>query len=352
MDNMRVASVSIAKAFAIILMVLAHTMFSVVGDRVINMFHMPVFFFFAGFCFKEEYLNNFKSFAIKKIKGLYFPYVKFSILFLLMHNVFFYLNIYNDMFGWQGKVSYEYGLNDVILRVFHILTGMWDHEQLLGGFWFIGTLFWASFLAFFAIKFLKNHFVVVTLFFVLAIVASYFNKHVPLVGVGAKEFIAALIFYLGYLSKKRNKMIFSIWIYPVSLLGVILGAIYWPMTLLNVIYWKIIPWTLTAILGTFALFNFCSSIEKKDFWGKRALIYIGDNTLSILTWHFLCFKLVSLLIIGIYQYPIKQLAEFPTIVECSKEGWWILYLFVGILLPIGFHLVLSKIKLFPNQKKK
>lgn len=347
---MRVDSISIAKAFAIILMVLAHTMFSATGDRVINMFHMPVFFFFAGYCFKEEYINNFKSFAIKRIKGLYIPYVKYSILFLLLHNVFFYLNIYNDTFGWRGNVSYEYGLKDIVLRILHIITGMWGHEQLLGGFWFLGTLFWASFLAFFAIKIIKRHYVVVALFFILAMVASYFNKHVPVVGVGAKELTAALIFYIGYLSKKRNRMRISVWIYPISLLGVMLGARYWPMTLLNVTYWKVIPWTFTAILGTIGLFNFCRGLEKKEFLGKRFLIYIGDNTLSILTWHFLCFKIVSLFIIGIYQYPIRQLAEFPTIVECSKKGWWILYLFVGILFPIGFHFVLSKIKLFIRKK--
>ena len=42
-------SVSIAKGIAIILMVLAHTRFSEYGNYWINMFHMPLFFFFAGY---------------------------------------------------------------------------------------------------------------------------------------------------------------------------------------------------------------------------------------------------------------------------------------------------------------
>ena len=49
-------SVSIAKGIAIILMVLAHTRFSEYGNYWINMFHMPLFFFFAGYCFKDKYL--------------------------------------------------------------------------------------------------------------------------------------------------------------------------------------------------------------------------------------------------------------------------------------------------------
>ena len=91
---MRDNSVSIAKAFAIMLMVLAHTWFMDIGNKWINMFHMPLFFFMAGYCFKDKYLADFKSFAIKRVTGLYKPFVKWSFVFLVLHNVFFYLNIY------------------------------------------------------------------------------------------------------------------------------------------------------------------------------------------------------------------------------------------------------------------
>ena len=52
---MRDNSVSIAKAFAIMLMVLAHTWFMDIGNKWINTFHMPLFFFMAGYCFKDIY---------------------------------------------------------------------------------------------------------------------------------------------------------------------------------------------------------------------------------------------------------------------------------------------------------
>jgi len=90
---MRDDSISIAKAFAILLMVLAHTWFSEYGSRWINMFHMPLFFFFAGYCFKDKYLSEFMQFLRKRIIGLYKPFVKWSIIFLLLHNVFFVLNV-------------------------------------------------------------------------------------------------------------------------------------------------------------------------------------------------------------------------------------------------------------------
>ena len=61
--------------------------------------------------------------------------------------------------------------------------------------------------------------------------------------------------------------------------------------------------------------------KKKSSHGicTKALDFIGKNTLTILTWHFLAFKLVSLSIIGIYDLPIERLAEFPVIKEYSQQ---------------------------------
>ena len=56
--------------------------------------------------------------------------------------------------------------------------------------------------------------------------------------------------------------------------------------------------------------------------------------MTILTWHLLSFKAVSLLIILIYGLPIEQLGEFPVIVEYATKGWWILYFVVGVGLPL------------------
>ena len=73
---MRDNSISIAKAIAILLMVLAHTYFTQYGNQWINMFHMPLFFFFAGYCFKDKYINLPKDFLNKRIYGLYKPFCK------------------------------------------------------------------------------------------------------------------------------------------------------------------------------------------------------------------------------------------------------------------------------------
>ena len=62
----------------------------------IVMFHMPIFFIASGYCFKEKYLSSLGKYLYNKVKGIWWPYVKWGLLFLLLHNVFFNLHLYND----------------------------------------------------------------------------------------------------------------------------------------------------------------------------------------------------------------------------------------------------------------
>lgn len=134
---------SIAKGIAIILMVIGHSGCPDALSNIIYMFHMPLFFILSGMLFKESYLEDKVSsvtFLKKRIKGLYFPYVKYGLLFLLFHNVFYYLNIYNSVYGFRGQVSHIYGVHDFIHGFLNVIT-MTGAEQLLGGYWFLEFLF-------------------------------------------------------------------------------------------------------------------------------------------------------------------------------------------------------------------
>lgn len=141
-------SVTYIKAIAIVLMVWCHAMRDV---TLVSMFHMPLFFFVSGYCFKWQYLDSPTKFISQKLKGVYWPYVKWSIVFLILHNVMFHLNIYNDSFGYKGLVSHCYTYMDVVDRGKRILFNMSNHEQLLGGFWFLKTLFCASVISYLSI---------------------------------------------------------------------------------------------------------------------------------------------------------------------------------------------------------
>ena len=66
--------------------------------------------------------------------------------------------------------------------------------------------------------------------------------------------------------------------------------------------------------------------------------------MAILTWHFLSFKIVSLLVIAVYGIDGERLAEFPVIHEYTNRGWFVLYLIVGISVPLAIDYLLRSIK--------
>ncbi len=149
-------SISITKAFGILLMVMAHAGCPKVAHDFIYMFHMPLFFIMSGYCFKLKYVDAPKQFVWRRIKGLYFPYVKYGLLFLIFHNVCFSLNIYNGKFGYNGQVSSLYSMSDFAHHAVRIVTSMIGNEQLLGGYWFLRCLFWGSLIGYATIKYIPR----------------------------------------------------------------------------------------------------------------------------------------------------------------------------------------------------
>jgi len=278
---------------------------------------IAVFFFMSGYCFKEKYLSDAKTFTQRRISGIYLPYLMWSLLFLLFHNVFYHLNIYSDEYGFHGRTSVLYTASDYLDKAVSVATKMQGHEQLLGAYWFLKSLFVGSFI-FYAIAVLEARVcgtltsklcmgvgkgMLILLF--MTVLLSFLDCRLPYFNIGSREFFAATIIYAGYLYKQRQwlwhrRMAVNI----IALIAMTAGSHFWFTTMFSFEYWKVLPHT------------------------------IGDHTMAVLTWHFLSLKLVSLLLIAIYGLPIKQLSEFPVIETFAHQGWWLLYFCVGVGVPI------------------
>lgn len=166
---------------------------------------------------------------------------------------------------------------------------------------------------------------------------SAFSFSIPFFHISSRDFLAAMIFTIGYSYKSQNLQVHSSWwCVPIGLILVTLGCCYWQASLLKFCWTDVVPFLVSAIAGTLMVFKIACLVNSKDNRLKRLLIYIGDNTLTILTWHFLSFKLVSLIIIYVENLPIERLAEFPVINDYTSEGWFILYFIVGMGVPLLF----------------
>lgn len=85
---------SIMKGLGIIFVVVGHTSYSPVHNFV-YLFHLAVFYFVAGYFFKDKYIDDKLLFLWKKIKSLWFPLIGYGIVFMLLHNLFFRAHFYN-----------------------------------------------------------------------------------------------------------------------------------------------------------------------------------------------------------------------------------------------------------------
>ena len=140
--------ISIAKGLAIILMVIAHAEAPAWLCKFIFEFHMPLFFITAGYFFSLKYLNDEATFVKKRVKGLYWPFVKWAVFFLIIHNWMFDLGILNETFGNEaGGVTHPYSWHQMQQNLWTIVSSMAGYDAFLcGAFWFFRGLFVASIL--------------------------------------------------------------------------------------------------------------------------------------------------------------------------------------------------------------
>lgn len=356
-------TITYTKAVGIILMVLAHCSSFLLLDNIIGSFHMPLFFIVSGYCFKERYIHESTLFVWRRIKGLWWPYVKYGMLFLAFHNVFFDLNIYNDKYGFMGIVQHLYTADDYLDRAKCILM-MTRTECLLGGYWFLTSLFWGSLIAFWMLvgcqliaKITKlNRILIIAvggaILLVTCLITNYIPKTFTIFLIGPRDFMSATFFMIGYCFAISKIPKFKWWQSLLAFSTVIVNScfLHWVISAADIFSdpIKVMPYVITAVLGTWCVY----SLPWERLEGKKAKLmeYIGNHTLDILTWHLLCFKLVSLVIIVDYNLPIERLAEFPTIGEYDNRGWFVASTIVGLGVPLlmvyGYEKALIRIKAF------
>lgn len=340
--------VTYAKAVGIVLMVMCHAGFSVWGlDRAVYMFHMPLFFFMAGFCMKTEYLEQPARFLRRRLKGIYWPYLKWSIAFLLLHNAFLGCHLLGELSAPGEAYVQPYGWLDLMKRACVIIFAMKGQDLLLGGYWFLRTLLTGSLIAFVVIWLLTRRWrkagslnyglkVLIGGGILLTLACLFNAKPIELtfqnsVFFSARDLLAAVFFLIGHAFRVFRVGKLPWWGILLAAGAVAVGACYWHMGTDAFTYEnrRMLPYVITAVLGTWAVY----SLPWQRLHGRvaRGLQFVGNNTLTVLTWHFLAFKVVTLLLILCYHLPTEMLEATPVLKDYAPQGWWAVYLLVAML---------------------
>lgn len=337
-------NISTVKAIGIVLMVLGHAIGQGFVCRFIYMFHMPLFFFCSGYFFKSPVsVKSVGRFTFNRFRGLYYPFVKWGVLFMLFHNLFCFWGLYDaSLYGY-------YGISDYILRMKSLFFTMTGQEQLLDPFWFLKELLLASLLICvikFAARKVNNIYMDLFIWIfliIMTVVTKPGDLGLPIIWNLSIMFLSATFVFAGYLYRKIERVgSYSLTSFFLSFTFLVLAVWLWNDSL-DMLWYNassVLFYIPSALVGIFMIFSASYLIERYSF--KKVLYYIGQNTLTILTWHLLVFKFVSLLKIYFYELPIHKLAEKGAISEYN-EFFWVLYTLLGVTVPLVCNKFLQKI---------
>ena len=358
-------TISIVKAIAIILMVVGHAECPGWLGRFIYEFYMPVFFITAGYFFSTRYLDDEATFLKKRIKGLYFPFVKWAVFFLLINNLMFYIGIKNETYGnIGGGVTHPQSWHQMQQNLWTIVTAMGGYDQFLAGaFWFFRALLVVSvlYLALFKIYTAcmgrasgrKPHRLAIPAMICLtALLLGLWKtaeglKVVNIIQGGNREIMGLFFFGAGYIFRQTEHHF-----KPTAANTVILGMAvavcshYIPSSMAwNASLQQFVTLPLPALCGFLMTYSIAVWINRKESAAKRFLVFCGNNTLPIFVFHIISFKVVSLIKIWWYGLDIRQIGCHMVIHEHAQADlFWIAYTIAGVGIPLAAQYAVTRMR--------
>ena len=345
--------ISIAKAFGIILMVIGHSGCPNILTRFLYMFHMPLFFLCSGYFFKDiSETTSFITFCKKKIKRLYFPYLKWSLFFLLLHNLLFRIDIYNSFTN-----SYIYQTTDFLKQLTKTIV-MTDYELLIRPFWFIKELLLSSILiAFISFQRYKlfpklSNEILLAIMFITTIICKFTDLCFPILGDCSVLAFSAVYLYSGMVYRKYEKKIpMNIYTTGFTMLATLIGSYFitGDIDMRYTTLHNITPYYLLSISGTIMSFSISKWLNTKHI--NFYLYYIGNHTMPILALNLLALKIGSIFKIFIYNMQIDMLSSYTVIYE-HNHCFWVIYTIIGVAVPLLCYSLYKNITLKINIKSK
>lgn len=346
---MRNDTISIAKGIAIILMVIGHAEAPELITNFIYTFHMPLFFICAGYFFSPKYLDDPWTFVSKRFKGLYIPFIKWSLVFLLLHNIWFELGILNETYGnWTGGVTHPYTLQSAIQRLVLIFTSMSGYDEFMAGaFWFFRGLLVASILSMLFYRILRKNtrlndnlclfLICVGMILITALHIFFHFKLTFFPNGGWRETWGIFFFTLGILFKRMQPYLREHWALTSVYFLLLCGAAVLHLSGMNNggIYRDLWSLPLTGTIGFLMLHHVSGCISVMTSRLSRLLVYIGENTLYVFIFHIISFKLVSLVKIWYYDLDFAQIGCHMVIHFNHTDFFWPIYSIVGVAVPLA-----------------
>lgn len=330
----------IMKGLAIISVVAGHCSVPVI-EGFVNQYHLATFYFVAGYFFSPRYIDDTKSFVVKRVKRLYFPFVCYGLAFLLLHNAFCLLGLY--------RADALYSTGDFFRNGLRLLFQLTSFEPFMGAMWFAPSLLMVS-IAYVAVRkisglhSLKTAWGGVILCTLIGFLCIKLHVKNPLCIWNAM--IVVMIYHLGAVFKQHQLLqryvnsgvTFAciMLTFALYMLGDIVRLQPSEMISNNPLLFFVVP-----IIGVAMVYGVSKWISRTRIAGVMALC--GVLSFEIMALHFICFKLVAIAHVFIEGGGFSHLSDFPVYGE--NLAWWTpLYVLVGCGMPIIIYKLVTRLK--------
>lgn len=348
----RDTSFSICKAIAILCVVLSHAGGPGWLGAFVFQFHVPVFFICAGYFFNTRYLTDEKTYVRRRFTGLYLPFLRWSIFFLVIHNLLFPLGLLSETYGnAAGGVTHPYSWHVFCQRLWSIIFNMSGYDEFLcGAYWFFRALLLSSLGFLFLFKVIRHYYpkasdarIALSILSVCVLLCLWQTAEgLRMTGVGQggyRELCGMAFMAIGFLYREyRSRIVLNGRYAAAAFALLVVGAAFVRSSMGShhtlVQFLPLIPFALAG----FVLVRWLSlCVDRQENFLRRALIYIGDRTLYVFAFHLLAFKVVSALKVAWYHLEWEQVGGHTVVNwHAADDLFFLLYLAVGVALPLGW----------------
>jgi fucose 4-O-acetylase-like acetyltransferase len=306
----------------------------------VYLYHLALFFFVSGFLYKERYSSDPFHYFSTRMERLWWPWVKYGVLFAMLHNVFLMLGLYSSRPGTQGvEQTNPFGLLDYFMAVKKVVL-MQNVEQIGGARWFILPLF-RGMIIFCCIQNIAGRtdgWKRQSLSFMLIMACGAFGvylagRHVMLEYHTNVSFLVLPIIYGGFLARRYWDSVPMKWYYGLLSAGILALVYKMTGTILILGEGKILGPKLFYIVSFTGIYLnlYLAHLLGATKWAVQLLAYLGRNSFHIMALHLLAFRFVSSYQVFIYNKPAYLIARYPLI---DRPGWWIIYTTAGLFVPV------------------
>lgn len=323
----RQTEIDIAKGIGIILVVWAHAYGPLL--HYITQFHMPFFFFVSGLLYASVDVSG-KDYLLRKCKSLLLPFWYWNILFFPVFFILFYWK------NWSVD-TFVKGIAGIVFTL--------DKVPFLGATWFLPALFWISVTVHFGIRIFRKYRFCDACILAGGIAACVLGFSITFPYRISRTLICSLFYVCGYLYRKYLKDAVGDRIKNIS--AVVGGLIFIIIASFNSVSLgnNEYQYKIAFIVGALSATAFILRVSRwiSESLSIRRLLnhlaYIGRNSMCIVIWHLLAFRVTIILQILVLRADISSIVAFP--VYDASGIWWLLYLVVGIYISLGWQYVLE-----------